>query len=253
MPVDELSKNEISVMLAGTTNTIPTLFWYVVHVWLRPELVEQIRREVSETVPELRDSSGAILLTPPDGLKKVTIHFSKLDANCPLLGASYREAVRLASQILTLRRVMSDTVITDNNQGGRSYLLKKGNNVMMPAKVVHRNKETWGDDAEEFNPLRFLPDPDGNKELDKLRRISFVPFGGGKHYCPGRHFAFNENLAFMAALVLGFEVVGLDRERMRMRDSKMGEAAKPVPGFEGGPVVIKRRSGWEDVEWDYAK
>lgn len=205
---------------------------------------------MSQTVTCLHDEKGAIL-TPISGIKKITINFTKLDANCPLLGGSYREAVRLASQILTLRRVLADTIVSDG-KGGPSYLLKAGSNVMMPAKVVHRNTDTWGKDADQFNPRRFLPDPSGDKDLDRLRKISFVPFGGGKHYCPGRHFAFAENLAFMAALVLGFEVIGLDEKKVRMRDSKMGEAAKPVPGFEGGPVVIRRRKGWEAVEWSFA-
>lgn len=243
-PLDQLSKNEISVMLAATTNTIPTMFWYMAHVWTRPELVEQLRAEVAEADSCLR---GRII--PPDGTKEMTIRFNELDAKCPLLGSCYREAIRLSSQILTLRRVATDTVITDGD--GCSYLLKAGNDVMIPAKVVHRNTATWGEDVDEFNPTRFLPDPDGDKERDKLKKISFVPFGGGKHYCPGRNFAFAENLAVMAALLMGFEVDGLDKDNLLMEDSKMGQAAKPVPGFEGGPAVIRRRKGWEHFEWKF--
>lgn len=248
--VDQLSKNEISMMLAATTNTVPTMFWYMAHVWTRPELVEKLRIEVSQFVPCLHDSNG-IRRSPPVGLKEITINFSKLDANCPLLDSCYREAVRLSSHIITLRRVATDMVISDSD--GKSYLLKAGNDVMIPAKVVHRNPETWGENVDGFNPCRFLPDPDGNKERDKLRKMSFVPFGGGKHYCPGRHFAFNENLAIMATTLLGFELEGLDKDNLRMEDSKMGQAAKPLPGFEGGPCVIRRRKGWEHIEWKFAK
>lgn len=248
--VDQLSKNEISVMLAATTNTIPTMFWYIAHVWTRPELVEELRDEVSQTIPCLKSPAGT-LSTPPPDVTQITINFSKLDATCPLLGSCYREAVRLSSQILTLRKVATDLTITDAD--GKSYLLKAGNGVMIPAKVVHRNSSTWGDDVEGFNPRRFLPDPSGNKEIDRLRKISFVPFGGGKHYCPGRQFAFAENLAVMAALLLGFELEGLDRDKLKMEDSKMGQAAKPVPGWDGGPCVIRRRKGWEHVEWKFAK
>ncbi|KAH8910373.1 cytochrome P450 [Coniochaeta sp. PMI_546] len=248
--VDQLSKNEISVMLAATTNTIPTMFWYIAHVWTRPELVDELRTEVSSVIPALREPTG-VRRTPPHGLREITINFSRLDASCPLLGSCYREAVRLSSQILTLRKVAHDMVISDSD--GKSYLLKAGNDVMIPAKVVHRDADTWGDHVEDFSPRRFLPDPDGNKEVDKLKKISFVPFGGGKHYCPGRNFAFAENLAVMAALLLGFELEGLDKDNLRMEDSKMGQAAKPVPGFEGGPCVIRRREGWEHIEWKFAK
>lgn len=226
------------------------MFWYIAHVWTRPELVDELRTEVSSVIPALREPTG-VRRTPPHGLREITINFSRLDASCPLLGSCYREAVRLSSQILTLRKVAHDMVISDSD--GKSYLLKAGNDVMIPAKVVHRDADTWGDHVEDFSPRRFLPDPDGNKEVDKLKKISFVPFGGGKHYCPGRNFAFAENLAVMAALLLGFELEGLNKDNLRMEDSKMGQAAKPVPGFEGGPCVIRRREGWEHIEWKFAK
>jgi cytochrome P450 len=247
--VDQLSKNEISVMLAATTNTIPTMFWYFAHVWTRPGLVAELRAEVSQYLGLPSSSSTK----PPLGTSSMTIPFSKLDASCPLLGSCYREAVRLSSQILTLRKVASDITITSPDEGGRTYLLKAGNDVMIPAKVVHRKASTWGEDVEGFNPYRFLPDPTGNKEVDRLRKISFVPFGGGKHYCPGRHFAFAENMAVMTALLLGFELEGLDGDRLKMENSKMGQAAKPLPGWHGGPCVIRRREGWEHVEWRFAK
>ncbi|KAB5530278.1 cytochrome P450 [Coniochaeta sp. 2T2.1] len=249
-PVDQLCKNEISIMLASTTNTVPTMFWYIAHVWTTPGLVEELRAEVAPTIPCLLGPDG-IRKTPPPGTKEITINFTKLDPNCPLLASCYREVIRLASQILTFRRVDTDMVIKDSD--GTSYLLKAGNDVIIPAKVVHRNRDTWGQDAEGFNPRRFLPDPSGNREIDKLRKISFVPFGGGRHYCPGRNFASSENVSVMAALVLGFEVEGLDKDNLRMEDSKMGQAAKPVAGHEGGPCVIRRRRGWEHVEWKFAK
>ena len=55
----------------------------------------------------------------------------------------------------------------------------------------------------------------------------------------------------MAALILGFDLHGLDKEKLVMGDSKRGETVKPLPGFEGGEVVIKRREGWEEVVWGF--
>ena len=241
LPAEELSKNEVSIMLAATTNTIPTLFWYVAHVWMRPDLVSDLRAEVAPVLDDHGPAAGS-------GQRTVVVDTKKLETLCPLLSGCYREAVRLASQIITFRRVLRDTLISDGR--GASYLLKAGCDVMMPAKVVHRHPETWGHDAELFDPRRFAAG--AGPETERLRRASFVPFGGGKHLCPGRHFAFAENLAIMAVLVSGFEIRGLRADRLRMRDSKMGEAAKPVEGFEGGPVVLKRRKGWEDVRWTFA-
>lgn len=253
VPVDELSKNEVSIMLAATSNTIPTLFWYVANIWLCRDLVRDLRAEIT--------SALQMHHPPTDGsASEITLQFTRLESCCPLLASCYRESVRLTSQIITFRHAREDTIISDGD--GRSYLLRAGTTIMMPAKVVHRHPLIWGDDAEVFNARRFMPPPgsttsvadsgDEGKGADRLRKAAFVPFGGGRHLCPGRKFAFAENLAFVAALVMGFEIVGLREDRIRMVDSKMGEAAKPAAGFEGGPVVLSRRKGWENVTWKFA-
>ncbi len=44
-PEEEVGRSEMALLFVGTTNTIPTLYWFVTNIWLRPELVERIRRE----------------------------------------------------------------------------------------------------------------------------------------------------------------------------------------------------------------
>ncbi|KAM7204223.1 Cytochrome P450 [Naviculisporaceae sp. PSN 640] len=249
LPDDELAKNEIAITLVATTNALSTLFWCVAEIFTRPDLLTEVSKEVHNAVfsPESRKGT-------PSSKNKIVVSINArdlLEEHCPLLNSCYREAIRLASQIVTARRVLRDMELSPS--GKKSYLMKAGTNVMMPAKVVHRDPSIWGDDAEEFNPRRFLPptsddDVEGAARYRRMRN-AFVPFGGGKHLCPGRHYAFMENLSIMAALVLGFEIEGLDKDRLKMGDSKRGETAKPLPGLEGGEVVIKRREGWEDVEW----
>lgn len=247
IPVDEISKNEVSVMLAATSNTIPILFWYISNIFLRPDLIRDLRSELTEAL-DLQRPSGTETIT--------TIKFSQLETKCPLLTSCYRESVRLASQIITFRHAREDTVVTDGGSGGRSYLLRAGSTVMMPARAVHRHRPIWGADADEFDARRFVVAGDGDGEdaegRRRLRKAAWVPFGGGRHLCPGRRFALAENLGFAAVLVLGFEVVGLRAERIRMVESRMGEAAKPAGGWEGGPVVVGRREGWEGITWKFA-
>ncbi|KAK0630505.1 cytochrome P450 [Bombardia bombarda] len=274
LPVDELAKNEVSITLVATTNALSTLYWCIAETWVRPDVLAEIRTEAWRAVvaPLLekqqsedgdtatKDSTSTNLA--PGNISEITITAGpSLESKCPLLASCFRESIRLASQIVTARRVLKDTLISGADK--RTYLLKAETNVMMPAKVVHRDVATWGDDAEEFNARRFLAiqgqgvrfeNSTGNTEADRQQRnmkAAFVPFGGGKHLCPGRHFAFTENLAFMAALALGFEIDGLQRERLRMGDSKRGETAKPLPGMEGGPVALRKRRGWEGVKWEF--
>ncbi|EAA30254.1 cytochrome P450 [Neurospora crassa] len=247
LPDDELAKNEVAITLVATTNVLSTLFWCIAEIWTRPDLLQQIR---AEALLAVFGNSQKALSGEDMGTRTITIPATGLDAKCPLLASCFRESIRLASQIVTARRVLKDTLLTDP-VSGNSYLLKADTNVMMPAKVVHRNTSVWGADAEGFNPRRFMWEELGPK-VERQRKAAFVPFGGGKHMCPGRHFAFTENLALMAALAIGFEIEGLDRSKLKMGDSKRGETAKPLPGLEGGEVVLKKRKGWEGVEWEFS-
>ncbi|EGO55209.1 hypothetical protein NEUTE1DRAFT_147788 [Neurospora tetrasperma FGSC 2508] len=247
LPDDELAKNEVAITLVATTNVLSTLFWCIAEIWTRPDLLQQIR---AEALLAVFGNSQKALSGEDMGTRTITIPATGLDAKCPLLASCFRESIRLASQIVTARRVLKDTMLTDPVSGS-SYMLKADTNVMMPAKVVHRNTAVWGADAEGFNPRRFMWEELGPK-VERQRKAAFVPFGGGKHMCPGRHFAFTENLALMAALAIGFEIEGLDRSKLKMGDSKRGETAKPLPGLEGGEVVLKKREGWEGVEWEFS-
>jgi cytochrome P450 len=51
--------------------------------------------------------------------------------------------------------------------------------------ISHRDRGVYGEDAEEFNPSRWLDDPVKAKELEKYN----LSFGAGSRVCLGRHFA----------------------------------------------------------------
>jgi hypothetical protein len=124
---------------------------------------------------------------------------------------------------------------------------------MLPATVLYCLRSVWGANADEFNLRRFIA---GSREEEEAtvrkRRAAYLLFGGGNHMFPGRHFAFAEYLGFMTALILGYEIVGLDNRNVHMDNAKLGEAiAKPAAGGEGGRVVIHRRKNWEKVEWNF--
>lgn len=236
VPDEQIGKLELALLFAATSNTIPTLYWFVTNVWLRPQLVDEIRRE---TLPLVRLSEG-------ERGRVAILDISRLEELCPLMFSCYRESIRLGNQSVGTRHVMHDTVLADS--AGNQYLFKAGIDIVWSIKAMHHSKNVWGEDALEFEAGRFT-DQD---KFDRARKQAYVPFGGGKHLCPGRNFASAENLGLMAALVVGFELEGLHGANVRLGRTKMGEAiAKPPMDAEGGEVVIKRRRGWEDVEWKF--
>lgn len=76
-----------------------------------------------------------------------------------------------------------------------------------------------------------MPETEADAKVARKRKQAFIPFGGGKHLCPGQHFAFAENLGFLAAVVLGFRLEGLKGENVRVGSGKVNNAlSRPEPG-----------------------
>lgn len=121
---------------------------------------------------------------------------------------------------------------------------------MWSANVTHQLPDVWGADSHDFDPERFVKETD--KETEKKRRAAYVPFGGGMHLCPGRHLALDEILGFTSALVLGYEIEGLFDDKVKVGRQRLANGiAKPAEDGDGGPVTLRRRKSWEDVQWSF--
>ncbi|KAI8315517.1 Cytochrome P450 52A5 [Colletotrichum sp. SAR11_59] len=227
-----------SLPVASTVNTAPSMFWLLVNIFSEPKYLDRLRKEV--------ETAGVITITEEGGRRVANVDVMALGNKCPYLVASYRETLRFENTVTGARMVMNkDTTLTDH-ETGREYLLKKGIEVQWSASVMHK-KEVWGDDRETFNPERWLrPTP----EITKGSKESFVPFGGGKHLCPGRNFAFSELLGTLAVLAVGFEVKGVQVPGHAMLFEHSG-LRSPIYGSKSKKATLTKRQGWEDVEWRY--
>lgn len=80
--------------------------------------------------------------------------------------------------------------------------LPKGVTVVIPIPIMHRDKEVWGDDADEFNPLRFE---------NGVTRAATIPhallaFAMGPRSCIGQNFALLEAKSVLAVLLQKFSL-----------------------------------------------
>jgi cytochrome P450 len=205
---------EIAMCFTPVTNVVPTVFWMLSYIYTDAELLQALREEV------------AILGSPLD--------ITKL-RSCPLLISTYQETQRLTQHGNAVRFVTADTTLD-------GYLLKEGSIIQIPSAVLNTASSTWGPDSRTFNARRFLDSDD-----KKARQQGFIPFGGGRHLCPGRHLAFTETLGFVAAFVLGFDMEGA--QIIGTRTHKMGFGARKPKGDL--KVSIKRRGGFENVNWSF--
>jgi cytochrome P450 len=240
---DRVGIIELALLHVATSNTIPTLFWLVAHIVTRPDVVERLREEVIAVVKHTAEG-------------EVTVDVSDLADNCPLLVSSYRETIRLNNVAIGNRRVMKDTTVSDGK--GNTYLLKEGINLQMPSEPLHLLEDVWGPDAADFSADRFLDQAKGlNNESVKAKRTSYNPFGGGRHLCPGRHFAFAENLGFMVQFLLSFDIEPLDGNWDTFKAPEKAvpylieAVCKPKKHGEGFGARIKKREGWQNTKWKW--
>ncbi|CZR63469.1 related to cytochrome P450 oxidoreductase [Phialocephala subalpina] len=236
LTTEEIAKAEIAIIMAAGTNTVPNVFYMICHIFSQPDLVTSLRNEVAKITSR----------KTRDGVEVVTLDISKLQSHCPLLTACFHETLRLNKTGASVRTVLND--VTLENQ----YLLKKGAFVQIPTGVMQSDSKIWGPDAKEFNPQRFLTQDSLSKEEKKAQIQAFIPFGGGKHLCPGRHLAFTEIVAFVAMLLHGFELSMSDGGKLKVPPGEFQRLGVASISPEGDlDVLIKRRKEFEGVVWEF--
>ncbi|MCR8993782.1 cytochrome P450 [Brevibacillus laterosporus] len=87
-----------------------------------------------------------------------------------------------------------DTII------GGKYAIKKGEVVALLLPQLHRDKDAWGDDADEFRPERF-------EDPDKVPHHAYKPFGNGQRACIGMQFALHEATLVLGMILQNFELI----------------------------------------------
>lgn len=104
-----------------------------------------------------------------------------------------------------------------------------GDVLSVPSYTIHRSKEIWGPDAEEFVPERWSPE-----RLTPRQKAAFIPFSHGPRACVGR------NVAEMELLVMGatvFRLFEFQIEQDSPMETREGFLRKPL----GLQVGMRRR------------
>ncbi|KAF2125356.1 cytochrome P450 [Dothidotthia symphoricarpi CBS 119687] len=235
---------EMAFSFAISSNAGITSFWVVNNIFSRPELVSQIREEIS-----------ANALVAPG-----TISASRLKDSCPLLSSVYRETMRITAPMASARFVLEDTILAD------TYLLRKNTTVQIAGGVMHADGDIWGPDVSSFNARRFMHNLNGSKsnadgsvpegKANAIHPAAFRAFGGGSSLCPGRHFAQAEISGLVALLVLGFDLLPVEGAQKVQWDPPRDDKRFPLSvtkPLREVRVKMQRRKGMEDVKWVFTQ
>lgn len=167
-PLDiEYIKSEILLVLLAGADTTGTVMQGLVHQCItRPDIYKKLVGEIDAA------DVGGHLSTPPQ-YEEVSVH-------CPFYVACVREVMRLwpSSPALFPRLVSGQGIDFDGK------LAPAGVEVASTPFLIHRDKNMYGPDAEEFVPERWM-EPERCKKLLKY----FFGFGYGSRVCLGKDIA----------------------------------------------------------------
>ncbi|RCV44641.1 hypothetical protein SETIT_9G391000v2 [Setaria italica] len=166
---------------AGHETTATLLVWTMFLLSTHPQWQEKVREEV------LREFSGA-----DDG--GVVVPNSDVLAKLKLLHMVLLETLRLYPPIVFIQRTTSSDVVL------RGIEVPRGTAISIPIGMLQRDKEVWGSDADEFNPMRF------KNGVSRAARDpnALLSFSLGPRACTGQSFGVVEAQVVMAMILRKF-------------------------------------------------
>ncbi|CAG8474783.1 15421_t:CDS:2 [Dentiscutata heterogama] len=176
----EIQDQIMEFVIAGSDTGSLTINMALIMLLYHPEKLEAL---VSELDSLNLHQSSSTLIPSHDSLK-----------NLKYLNAVIYETLRLfpASIGGILRQTTKDTVID-------GYFIPKDTAVSASIWTVHKSKEIWGPDADDFVPERWI-----NSKNSSMKN-AFYGFGAGSRNCIGVNFAWMEMRLLLASLLLNFK------------------------------------------------
>ncbi|KAK4224533.1 benzoate 4-monooxygenase [Podospora fimiseda] len=204
---EELTAEALTQLIAGsdtTSNSSCALLFYVMRT---PGVIQKLQAELDAALPA-----------------HIDVPTFEMVRDLPYLSAVINETLRYhsTSGIGLPRQIPFDSPGIHIN----GHYFPGGTVLSVPTYSIHRSKEIWGPDADEFKPERWA-------KLTPRQKAAFIPFSHGPRACVGRNVAEMEMKLIVATWARRYEV----ELRQDYMDCKEGFLKKPL-GLEIG---LKRR------------
>ncbi|KAF8143747.1 cytochrome P450 [Mycena galopus ATCC 62051] len=181
-----LKDETLNILLAGkdTTQWTVTIIMYFLAMY--PKFCVRLREEILAHVgPTRRPTYNDI-------------------RDMKFLRAVINEAMRLYPAV----QCINATTWPSPDPNEKPIYIPAGTQIPYSVLLMHRRKDLWGPDAEEFDPDRWL---DERLKAYLLKNSSqFLPFNSGPRICLGQEFAYNEMSLVIIRLLQSFSSVSLD-------------------------------------------
>ncbi|THV07077.1 PAH-inducible cytochrome P450 monooxygenase PC-PAH 1 [Dendrothele bispora CBS 962.96] len=237
---DEVLAQMSTMILAGHETTGSTSIWLFYELAKRPEYQERIWNEIEEVrrKKEERGENREENFTP-----------NEYDS-MPFFNAIIKEVLRFHPIAISLFRnpdrddviPLQEPIMSLTGEKLTEVPVKKGQRIHIHIPTYNRLKCVWGEDAEKFNPERFLLDEKRGTMLGMYANL--MTFSAGVRGCIGWRFALLELQAILEGLVSNFEFsVDPSLEVIRAQAGAMQPLlrGKEKEGFQM-PLRIKKRA-----------
>ncbi|KAG8983276.1 hypothetical protein FRB90_006154, partial [Tulasnella sp. 427] len=204
--VDLIKDQLLNILLAARDTTAQLLSWTVYALALHPDIMSRLRQEVLSAYGE----SGVPTFENLKSLK--------------YLRATLDEVLRLFPPVpINVRSPLHDhTLIPTRTDGdGSWYVPSEGALCTWSVPSMHKRKDIWGEDGDEFKPERWL-EGGSAKEVVVKHPFAFLPFNGGPRICIGQQFAYNEASFVMIRIIQQF-----DRFTLAQKEAAPSSALPP--------------------------
>ncbi|KAJ5364578.1 Cytochrome P450 E-class CYP52 [Penicillium cataractarum] len=181
-----LRDESLNVLLAGRDTTASLLSWTILLLARHPHIFARLRMDILEQFGTYD--------------QPLNMDFASLKS-CQYLQHFLNETLRLYPIVPFNRRsAIKDTTLPrgGGKDGSSPIYIQKGRTVMYSTYILHRRKDIWGEDAEIFNPDRWL----GRKVT-----WEYIPFNGGPRTCIGQQFALMRSSYVLVRLLQKFDKI----------------------------------------------
>ncbi|KAF8427288.1 putative cytochrome P450 monooxygenase [Tirmania nivea] len=170
MSVDQIKAETLIVLLAGSDTPASAFRACVLYTLTTPGVYEKLMDEINTAVDQNELSSPVVTFDEAKRLR----YFS----------ACLREAMRLSPSA----PVLLPRLVPEGGTMLCGQYVPEGAEIAANPWVIHRSKELYGEDAEEYRPERWLESEEKTKEMDKYD----FQFGYGDRSCLGKSIALME-------------------------------------------------------------
>ncbi|EED16091.1 cytochrome P450 alkane hydroxylase, putative [Talaromyces stipitatus ATCC 10500] len=204
----------LNILLAGrdtTASLLSSSFYYLAR---HPRIWQRLREEILAKFP------------PTESAESITIARLR---EVKYLKYFLNETLRLLPPVpVNGRFAKHDTTIpVGGGPDGKSpVFVPKGVEVLYQVTLMHRRKDLWGEDAEEFRPERW--------EENGRHGWEYLPFNGGPRICLGQQYALTEASYVLVRLLQRFDHVVNEQPEITRPAMKFSLTASHAYGVKVG-------------------